>query len=488
MSNSSISATGRNWLDRRQFLGTTTTGLGAIALTSLLSGDGLLAANRPDIDPSRPHWPRKPHFPGKAKNVLVIFCAGACSQLETWDYKPELIKHDGKPMEGGPPVTFQGPSGNLARPQYEFRPCGQSGKMISDMVPHLAQLCDDVSFVHSLTSNSNTHGPAENFLSTGFVLDGFPSIGAWVTYALGSENQNLPAFVAIPDPRGVPQASINNWGPGFLPAEFQGTAFSSKEPVRNLRPPEGIDPANDLAARDLLKRLNEEHLARHPGDSGLAARIASYELAARMQLSVPEISDLSTEPAHILKLYGADDTKNETKAAFARNCILARRLIEKGVRFVQLFNGAYASGGKLNWDGHNALREQYDVHGEILDQPAAALFRDLEQRGLLKETLVVWCTEFGRMPMFQKGSKGRDHNPGGFTAWLGGAGVKRGFSHGATDEIGFKAVENVLSVHDLNATILHLLGLDHEALTFKHNGIERRLTDVHGHVIREILA
>ena len=236
-----------------------------------------------------------------------------------------------------------------------------------------------------------------------------------------------------------------------------------------------------------MKLVNEEHLRRNPGDGDLAARIASYELAAKMQLSVPEISDLSSEPAHVLKMYGADSA-NKTKAAFARNCILARRLIEKGVRFVQLFNGAYASEGELNWDGHVKLRKQYDVHGEILDQPAAALFRDLGQRGLLEDTLVVWCTEFGRMPMFQKGSQGRDHNPEGFTAWLGGGGVKRGYSLGATDELGYKAVEDILTVHDLHATMLHLLGLDHERLTYYHNGFERRLTDVHGHVIKQILA
>lgn len=483
-----ITHAGRTFLDRREFLGQTCTGLGAIALSSLLGGDGLLAAGGPQIDPTRPHAPRLSHDTPRAKNVLVIFCAGACSQLETWDYKPELIKRDGKPMPGGPSVTFQGPSGNLARPQYAFRPHGQTGKMISDMVPHLAELVDDIAFVHTLTSKSNTHGPAENFLSTGFVLDGFPSMGAWVTYALGTENQDLPAFVAIPDPRGVPQASVNNWGPGFLPAVFQGTPFSSSQPIRNLVRPERVSLESDAAARRLLKLVNEEHLRRNPLDSNLAARIASYELAARMQLSVPRISDLSSEPKHILQMYGADDTENETKAAFARNCILARRLIENGVRFVQLFNGAYASAGALNWDGHQKLREQYDVHGEILDQPAAALFKDLKQRGLLEDTLVVWCTEFGRMPMFQKGAKGRDHNPLGFTAWLGGAGVKKGVSYGATDELGFKAVENVLSVHDLNATILHLLGLDHERLTFRHNGVDRRLTDVHGHVIHEILA
>jgi hypothetical protein len=482
-----ISPRGRILLCRRDFLGGTLTGLSAIALASLLDGEHLLASDGPKIDPQKPHAPRSGHYQAKAKNVLVIFCAGACSQLETYDYKPELIKQDGKPLVGGPTVTFQGPSGDLARPQYEFRPYGETGKMVSDMIPHLAELVDDVAFVHSLTSKSNTHGPAENFLSTGFVMDGFPSMGAWATYALGTENQELPAFVAIPDPRGVPQASVNNWGPGFLPAVFQGTPFSSTQPIENLRAPSAVSNSEDQAARRLLRILNEQHLERNPHDGELAARLASYELAARMQLSVPSISDLSTESEQTLRMYGAD-SRNETKAAFARNCILARRLIESGVRFVQLFNGAYASAGALNWDGHEKLREQYDVHGEILDQPAAALFRDLKQRGLLDDTLVVWCTEFGRMPMFQKGAAGRDHNPQGFTAWLGGAGIKPGVSYGATDELGFKAVENVLSVHDLHATMLHLLGLDHARLTFRHNGIDRRLTDVHGHLIDAILA
>ncbi|MCA9101676.1 MAG: DUF1501 domain-containing protein [Planctomycetales bacterium] len=483
-----LSLGGHHLLGRRDFLGRTATGLSAIALASLLSDERLLAAGGPVIDPAHPHAPRPPHFTPRAKNVLVVFCAGACSQLETWDYKPELIRRDDQPLEGGPAVTFQGPAGNLARPQYQFRPYGECGKMCSDMVPHISRHVDDLVFVHSLTSKSNTHGPAENFLSTGFVLDGFPSIGAWVTYALGSETQDLPAFVAIPDPRGVPQASVNNWGPGFLPAVFQGTPMSTSQPIKNLAPPSNVDAATDTAARDLLRQFNDEHLRRHPGDGNLAARIASYELAARMQLSVPKISDLSSEPAHVLNLYGADDTENEIKAGFARNCILARRLIENGVRFVQLFNGAYASAGKLNWDGHQKLREQYDVHGPIMDQPVAALITDMKQRGLLEETLLVWCTEFGRMPMFQKGAQGRDHNPQGFTAWLTGAGVKGGASYGETDELGFKAVQDVSSVHDLNATILHLLGLDHQRLTFRHNGIDRRLTDVHGHVLQALLA
>jgi len=473
--------------DRRGFLQDAATALSGISLASLLSDDHLIAGQRPVIDPSQPYAPRGSHFAAAAKNVVVIFCAGAVSQLETWDYKPELIRLDGQPLEGGPAVTFQGPAGNLARPQYEFRPRGETGKMVSDMLPHLAELTDEIAFVHSLTSNTNTHGPAENFLSTGSALDWFPSLGAWVTYALGSENQNLPAYVAIPDPRGVPQNGSNNWGPGSLPAAFQGTTLSAKDPVRNLLP-DGVSRAEDRAARSLLQRMNSRHLAEHSGDEKLAARIASYELAGRMQLSVPEVTALDAEPPHILRMYGADDESNPIKAGFARNCILARRLIEQGVRFVQLFNGAYASGGELNWDGHQKLKEQYDRHAAILDQPAAALIRDLRQRGLLDETLVVWCTEFGRMPMFQKGAQGRDHNPDGFTCWLTGAGVRPGVSHGVTDDLGQRAVSDIHPLYDFNATILHLLGMDHEQLTFEHNGIARRLTNVEGHLIREVLA
>ncbi|MCX7429682.1 MAG: DUF1501 domain-containing protein [Planctomycetia bacterium] len=486
-----LTASGRHMLHRRGFLGDSASALGSIALSSLLASEGLLASTGsvgPAIDPAHPYAPRPPHFPGRAKNVLVIFCAGAVSQLETWDWKPELVKWDDKPMPGGPALTFQGPAGNLARPQYEFKPRGQTGKWVSELIPHLAELTDDIAFVHSLTSKTNTHGPAENFLSTGSIFDGFPSMGSWVTYALGSENQDLPAFVSILDPRGIPQASGNNWGPGFLPAEFQGTTLSAAKPVRHLRSASGVGPGTDRATRELLVLMNARHLEQHPEDGALAARIASYEMAARMQLSMPALNDLSNETAATLAAYGADDPSNPIKAAFARNCILARRLVERGVRFVQLFNGAYASGGALNWDGHTKLKEQYDVHAAILDQPTAALIKDLRQRGLLDETLVVWCTEFGRMPFFQKGAQGRDHNPDGFTCWMTGAGVKPGVSHGGTDELGMKAVENKLSLYDFNATILHLLGLDHTRLTFRHNGAERRLTDVHGRVIKEVLA
>lgn len=482
-------------LDRRSFLGHTGQGLSGIALASLLQGDGLLADDksplRPRINPALPFAAREPHFPAKAKNVLLIFCAGACSQLDTFDYKPELIKRHGEPMPGADGLlTFQGKQGNLTKSPWEFKPRGQCGKMVSDLVPMLGELADEMCFIHSLTGKTNTHGPGENFMSTGFTLDGFPSAGAWVTWALGTENQELPAYVAIPDPRGTPQSSVNNWGCGFLPAAFQGTDFNATKPLRNLERPADLTVANDDATREFLQRMNQRHLENFPGDSELAARISSYELAARMQLSIPEVTNLATETADTLALYGADDASNDLKAKYARNCILARRLIEKGVRFVQLFNGAYQTGGEgvSNWDGHKQLHEQYSKHGPVLDQPTAALLRDLKQRGLLKDTLVVWCTEFGRMPTFQAGASGRDHNPAGFTAWLAGAGVKAPFTYGATDEFGYRAVENVTTVYDFHATILHLLGMDHERLTYYHNGIERRLTDVHGQVIRAILA
>jgi hypothetical protein len=324
-------------------------------------------------------------------------------------------------------------------------------------------------------------------MNTGFAFDGFPSMGAWINFALGSENQNLPAFVAIEDPRGMPQSGPNNWASGFLPAAFQGTPLSTTKPIRYLDRPASVSAQTDAAARAALQFLEQENQRRYAGDAQLAARIASYELAARMQLHIPQLLGIEQEPEHTRRLYGADSA-NPTKAAFANNCILARRLVESGVRLVQLFNGAYASGGQINWDGHSKLKEQYDVHGEILDQPVAGLLTDLKQRGLLESTLLVLATEFGRMPMFQLGTFGRDHNPLGFTCWLAGAGVKRGFSHGATDEFGFKAVENVITPHDLHATMLHLLGLDHKRLTFYHNGIQRRLTDVHGRVIGEVLS
>src|SRR5881394_1508624 len=491
MNDATPSNAGRWMLNRRDFLRFGGTGLSSIALLSLLAEQKLLGAEplRPQWSPERPYAPRPPHFTPKASNVLVIFCSGALSHLDVWDHKPELIKRNDQPMPGQDKlITFQGENGNLVKPLWEFRPHGQSGKMISDMLPHLAGLADELCFIHSMTAKSNTHGPAENQMSTGFVLDGFPSMGSWATYALGSESQDLPAFVAIPDPRGVPQVGPNHWSAAFLPAAFQGTAFTADKPIPNLETPNEISPAAEAGTRDFLKFLNDRHLARHPGDSDLSARIATYELAARMQLSAAEVANFGRESQSTLELYGVNDS-NKLKAGFARNCVLARRLIERGVRFVQLFNGAYAMGeGVGNWDGHKTLKSQYEIHREILDQPCAALINDLKARGLLERTLVAFVTEFGRMPTFQKGASGRDHNPHGFTVWLAGAGVKRGFSHGATDDFGHKAVENVATIYDLHATLLHLLGLDHERLSYYHNGIERRLTDVHGEVLEDVLA
>jgi hypothetical protein len=420
--------------------------------------------------------------------VLHIFCSGACSHLDTWDYKPELIKRHGQPLPGGEKlITFQGAQGKLTRSPYAWKQHGKCGKYVSALLPRLAACVDDLCFIHSMTAKANTHGPAESQMNTGFTLEGFPSAGAWVSYALGTANEDLPAFVAIPDPRGVPQIGPANWSNGFLPAVFQGTAFSADKPIANLRPPRP-DPRGEQATRDFLKLLNDEHLKEHPGDTELSARIASYELAARMQLSAPAVSDLARESKATHAAYGTD-SKNPHLAGFARNCLLARRLLEKGVRFVQLFNGAYAMGeGVGNWDGHKQLKADYDRHGPILDRPAAALLADLKQRGLLDDTLVLWSTEFGRMPTFQAGANGRDHNPKGFTVWLAGAGVKKGFSYGQTDEFGYQAAEKVATIYDFHATVLHLLGLDHERLSFYHNGLERRLTDVHGQVLRDVLA
>jgi hypothetical protein len=485
-------------VDRRGFLARFGHGLSGIALAALLAGrrargaaapDGGLGPIRPRLDPAAPLRARPPHFEARAKRVLYLFCSGALSHVDTFDWKPELEKRDGTPLPGGEGlVTFQGEQGNLARSPWRFRPRGECGKPISDLLANLAARADRMCFLHGMTARSNTHGPGENQMSTGFTLEGFPGIGAWVSYALGTECEELPAFVAIPDPRGLPQSMGNHWGAAFLPAVFQGTVFSASRPIAHLDPPPGVSAKEDLEARALVRLLDERRLERFPGDPELSARIASFELAARMQLRAAQVGDLGSESASTRALYGCDDA-NPLKAGFARNCLLARRLLESGVRFVQLFNGAYAMGeGAGNWDGHKKLAEQYAVHAPILDQPAAALLDDLGARGLLDDTLVVFTTEFGRMPTFQKGASGRDHNPKGFTVWLAGAGVKAPMSFGATDEFGWKAVDGVTTIHDLHATILHLLGLDHERLAWYHNGIERRLTDVHGRVLTEILA
>jgi hypothetical protein len=465
-------------LARRQFLGQMTTGLTGVALARLLGADLLAAPGR------------APHFPPKAKQVLQIFCPGGASHLDLWDHKPMLEKFDGTPMPGGETeVTFQGKNGNLMKSPWPFAPAGRSGKMISTLLPQMARHVDDMAFVHSMTSRSNTHGPGCIAMNTGFTREGFPSAGSWIGYGLGSLNEDLPTFVAIQDLRGEPPNGKANWGNGFLPAQHQAVTLAAHQPLRNLARPAEISGAEEAATRDFLRQVNAEHAAAHPGNDELRARMSAYELAAKMQLAAPEVCDLSREPAHVHALYGTGDA-NALKAAYARNCLLARRLLEQGVRYVSLYCASRASAvdGLLNWDAHKTLKADYDRHGPIFDQPTAALLADLKQRGMLADTLVVWCTEFGRMPTHQEGTTGRDHNPDAFTTWMMGAGVKGGVSHGATDEFGRRSVQDVATVYDFHATVLHLLGLNHEKLTYYHNGTNRRLTDVHGHVLERLLA
>jgi hypothetical protein len=472
-----------NSLTRRRFLGATSS-LAGVGLAHLLARD-LPAAEgewRPGVGLT--------HHPAKAKRVLQVFCPGAASHLDLWEHKPELEKRHGEPLPGGENlVSFQGPNGNLMRSPWPFAPAGQSGKQLSTMLPNLARHVDDLAFLHGMVSKTNTHGPGCVFMNTGHVTEGFPAAGSWTSYALGSENDALPTYVALPDLRGEPPNGKANWSNGFLPAAHQGIVMAAHQPVRNLVRPESISDAEDLATRDLLRRLNERHAAADPGDSTLAARVAAYELAAKMQLSAPEVADLASEPKSVHELYGTDDA-NPLKAAYAKNCLLARRLLERGVRYVNLYCASRASGvdGLLNWDAHKTLKADYERHCPIFDQATAALLADLKQRGLWDETLILWTTEFGRMPTHQAGTEGRDHNPDGFTCWMAGAGIKGGVSHGATDEFGRRSVDGITTVWDFYATVLHLLGFDHTQLTWYHNGLDRRLTDVHGNVIREVLA
>lgn len=462
-------------MNRRNLLSNFSTGVAGIALSTLLNEVSYATTAS--------------HFPAKAKRVLQIFCPGGVSHMDTWDHKPELQRRSGESLPGASDiVTFQGKNGALMGSPWEFIRHGQSGKPVTELLPNLGKFADQIAFVHSMTSKTNTHGPGCVMMNTGFPTEGFPSAGAWVSYALGSENENLPTYVAIPDVRGRPPSGQANWGAGFLPAEHQAIVFNAQEPIRNLAKPSGIDSDVESASRQFLGKINRLHAKRYPGNSDLSARIAAYELAARMQLSAPEASDLSRESTATHALYGTNDS-NPLIAAYAKNCLLARRLLERNVRFITLYCGSRASGvdGLLNWDAHKTLQADYERHCPILDKPTAGLIRDIQARGLLDETLILWTSEFGRMPTHQEGTKGRDHNPNAFTCWMMGAGIKGGVSYGATDEFGGKSVENVTTIYDFYATVLHLLGLNHERLTYYHNGIQRRLTDVHGRVIQPIL-
>jgi hypothetical protein len=493
MSNSSelIRSIEEHVVSRRGFLSDSFRGLAGVGLASLLHQD-LLADTA--LSGARPEGDWLPgdgvsQFPARAKRVLQVFCPGGASHIDLWEHKPALTKHHGKPLPGEEnAVTFQGKNGNLMRSPWPFAPAGERGKMISTLLPNISRHVDDIAFIHSMQSKTNTHGPGCVFMNTGSIFEGFPTAGAWIGYALGSENENLPAYVAIPDIRGEPPNGKANWTNGFLPAQHQAVVMAAQQPVRNIARPANVATREEQATRDFLRRLNEEHAAQHPGSSELQARINAYELAARMQLSAPDVADLESESAATARLYGLDDP-NPLKAAYARNCLLARRLIERDVRYVNLYCASRASGvdGLLNWDAHKTLREDYDRHCPIFDQPTAALLTDLKQRGLLDETLVLWTTEFGRMPTHQEGVTGRDHNPDGFTCWMMGAGVKGGTTIGSTDEFGRRAATDPVTVWDFYATVLHILGIDHTRLTYYHNGLNRRLTDVHGNVLQGLL-
>jgi hypothetical protein len=461
-------------------------GLGGIALASLLGEQGLLADTtlqpRADLNGGI-------HHRAKAKRVIQLFMNGGVSQCDTFDRKPMLQKKHGQKFDPGKGVRVEAVTstpGMVLGCPFPFKQHGQSGRWVSSVFPHLARHVDDLAVLFGLAARTNVHGPASYAMNTGFTLPGFPCLGAWLSYGLGALGNNLPTFVVLPDARGLPYNNLGNFSSGFLPVVHQGTVLklNDRHPIPALKPPSSakyITPRSDQEGLDLLKTLNREHADRHPGDSRLEARISAYELAARMQVHAPAALNLTRESRALRDRYGVEDS---VTGPFARACLTARRLIERGVRFVQVWSGA--GGPSNNWDNHSSIVSELPAIARTVDQPIAALLSDMKARGLLEDTLVVWCTEFGRQP-FSQGSVGRDHNGGTGVAWLAGAGIKGGSTAGESDEWGWRAVQQLLS-YDFHATILHLLGINHEKLTFRHNGSDRRLTDVHGHVIRGILA
>ncbi|MEX2213065.1 MAG: DUF1501 domain-containing protein [Phycisphaeraceae bacterium] len=485
-----------NTPSRRQLLARAGGGLGMLGLASLLHDKGLLetsaqaasGAGGPQID-ANPLAARKPHFSGKAKAVIWLFINGGPSHVDTFDYKPELAKRDGQDIPGFDKNTgfFANAVGGLMKSPFEFTQHGQCGKHVSSLFPNISKHVDKMAFIHSLHTESNNHSPALFMIQSGLPRMGYPCVGSWVTYGLGCESTNLPAFVVMSDPkgRGLPKGHAANWGAGFLPSVFQGTYLRPKgEPIDNLTRPAILNDDQQRAQLDLLKKLNARHFAQNEAENDLAARIESFELAYRMQTAAPEALDVDSEPANIKELYGLERPEC---AHFARQCLTARRMVERGVRFVQIYSGGMDN--QLSWDGHNDIAGNHGGFAKETDQPIAALLEDLAQRGLLDSTLVIWGGEFGRLPIAQKAAKpGRDHNPHAFTHWLAGGGTKGGVSYGETDEIGHKAAVDKVTVNDLHATILHLLGLDHKKLTYVYNGRRFRLTDVAGEVIKPVLA
>ena len=477
----------RRTLNRRALLRRCGMGLGSLGLMSLLDSQGLLGA--PGEKTFNPLASREPHFRPTAKSVIWLFINGGPSQVDTWDYKPALEKWDGKPLKGFDKFTgfFSGAVGGLMKSPFEFKRMGECGKPVSSIFPNLSKHVDKMAFVHSGHTESNNHSPALFMMNCGLPRMGYPCIGSWVTYGLGSESDSLPAFVVMSDPkgRGLPKGHAANWGAGFLPSVFQGTHLRPKgEPIDNLKRVPGMTTEQQRRQLDLLSRLNQEHLDKNPHEEELAARIESFELAYRMQSAAPEALDVQSEPEYTRKLYGLDNGKCKH---FAAQCLTARRMVERGVRYVQIYSGGMEN--QRSWDGHSDIKGNHTGFAQETDQPVAALLTDLEQKGLLDETLVVWGGEFGRLPVAQKGGKpGRDHNPHAFTTWFAGGGIKGGVSYGETDELGHKAAIDKVHVNDLHATILHLLGMDHERMTYRYNGRDFRLTDVAGKVIRRIIA
>lgn len=434
----------------------------------------------------------KPHHAPKAKRAIQISLVGGMSHIDSFDYKPALAKRHGKPLGGdAKPDVFFGQVGLLRKPDWEFKQRGKSGLWVSELFPRIASLGDELTVVKSMTAESANHTPALFVLNSGFQFNGYPALGSWLSYGLGSEADDLPAFVVLPDGRGDANGAASNWSSGFLPAQHQGVVFRGGDsPVRDLFPEKPIPAGEEKDSRAALDKLNAMHLDRSGGESDLAARINSYALAAKMQLAVPAVADLVKEPKKLKTAYGFDDPKT---ADCGQRCLLARRLLERGVRFVQIYSGGPIAGSpRTSWDAHENVKENHGAEAARIDQPIAALLQDLKDRGMLKDTLVIFTTEFGRTPFTQSAGNvvgtGRDHNKYGFSCWLAGAGLKPGFAFGETDEIGWKAEEHPVAWYDFHATVLHLMGIDHEKLTFYHNGINRRLTNVHGEVVKGILA
>jgi hypothetical protein len=467
---------------RREFLLGAGGGLGGIALAALLSQDRGRAAEPPGRA-ADPLLPRSPHFEPRATRIIWLFMHGGPSHVDLLDPKPDLVKYAGQPLPAsfGPVMTRRKVAENpLLAPVRPFRPRGQSGLQISDFLPHLAECADELCVLRSCHGDSVNHPQSVYQMNTGSLLMGRPSVGSWVAYGLGTENRDMPAFVVLPDPGGGLKGGPPAWGSGYLPATFQGTPMrADRSPILNLRPPPQVSADRQRATLDLIRQMNADHLAEREFDDELSARVNAYELAFRMQSAAPDVVDLAGETGETLRLYGIGEPDTDE---FGRRCLLARRMIERGVRFVQLY-----SGDTNGWDAHNHVADNHGLMCRRTDKPAAGLLQDLKRRGLLRDTLVIWGGEFGRMPMSEQG-KGRDHNPWGYSVWLAGGGVRGGLAHGATDPVGLRAEQDQVHVHDLHATILHLLGLNHESLTVLRNGRNERLTDVAGRVVREILA